>query len=520
MAPAGAALLGAQRLPARGTIVAPPAFAASSFRGARPSYAIETVGGVRRVVTFPTAIQNVVVIVMENRTVDNLFSAYYNQRFPGGGTWGSALNLYNPSDAKQPLTENGLAAPFDPRHSHDSAFINEFSGKWDKEHFSCEHYKCPPGTTAYSYVPAAQTLAYEQLVANWAFANDVLQANEGPSWPAHQYLIAAQSGGVTGSLTAPYSEAENPGHSQDSDLEESEESGDNTLRPDILRDHSRFCDNKNGVRLGTLDMLDGFAQHEKANPFIPACNEYGSNKRGTILDEAAAFFGSPTNAAWQYIANSERTIWAAPLGVQHLYNAYVDTKNKNDAPFTVDPGAQTFVKNLASANPTRPFAHLTYITPCFTQSDHPIAAPGPAEGPEWLAWIVNAIGESRYWKHTAIVVVWDDWGGFFDHVKPYHPFPNAYPVPHSPNGNPSDPYEYGFRVPMIVISPYVTRPAYVSTPQRSQSAILHYIEDAFTLPSLNVDDAYNDDLNDMFDFSHPPLPYVPVTGVAKPTAFC
>jgi|GEM_PF-1305410 len=516
----GAALLGAA-LPARHTAAAAPASLSSvaHFRGARPSLAVEGTGATRHFVTFPTPIQHVVVVVMENRTVDNLFSAYYSQPFPGGGTYGSALNLWDPNDRRHPLTQNALGAPFDPRHNRYDAFVVESRGRWDLEHFSCAHYKCPKTATPYSYVPASETDAYRQLVANWAFASDTLQANEGPSWPAHQYLIAGQSGGEAGSATAPYSQAENPGGStQYADLEVSEER-DDSPSPDVLRARGRFC-GQTHVTLQTIDMLEGFGQSEKNNPIVTPCDEYGANHRGTLLDEASARFGNPSNAAWQYIAHSTRSIWSAPLGVQHLYDQYQSTKNKTDASFTVDPGAQQFVADLASANPTRPFAHLTYVTPCFTQSDHPSSNVSPSQGPEWLAYVVNAIGQSKYWPNTTIVVTWDDWGGWFDHVGPLHPFPNAYPLPNSPNGNPNDPLEYGFRVPLIVISPYVTHPAYVSTGQRSQSAILRYIEDSLGLPSLGADDVYNDDLGDMFDFSHKPLPYVPITGVAKPKAFC
>ena len=39
-------------------------------------------------------------------------------------------------------------------------------------------------------------------------------------------------------------------------------------------------------------------------------------------------------------------------------------------------------------------------------------------GPDWVASVVNAIGESKYWNSTAIFIVWDDWGGYYDHVPP------------------------------------------------------------------------------------------------------
>jgi phospholipase C len=53
-----------------------------------------------------------------------------------------------------------------------------------------------------------------------------------------------------------------------------------------------------------------------------------------------------------------------------------------------------------------------------------------------VASVVNATGNSPYWANTAIIIAWDHWGGFYDHVPP----------PSIVNS-----YEYGFRVPLIVV---------------------------------------------------------------------
>ncbi len=54
-------------------------------------------------------------------------------------------------------------------------------------------------------------------------------------------------------------------------------------------------------------------------------------------------------------------------------------------------------------------AQVTWIIPDWTHSDHPDS--GSLEGPDWVASIVNAIGQSQYWNSTAIFITWDDWGG-------------------------------------------------------------------------------------------------------------
>jgi len=93
---------------------------------------------------------------------------------------------------------------------------------------------------------------------------------------------------------------------------------------------------------------------------------------------------------------------------------------------------------------------------------------------------------------------------------PFHPKGNAY-------NNPQDPNEWGIRVPLIVISPYVAQRGYISKAQRSQGAILNFVESVFSLPvnALGGDDLANgtDDLGDMFSFASP-LPWQPL-----PTTF-
>jgi phospholipase C len=115
---------------------------------------------------------------------------------------------------------------------------------------------------------------------------------------------------------------------------------------------------------------------------------------------------------------------------------------------------------------------------------------------------VNEIGESKYWNDTAIFVTWDDWGGWFDPVSPK--------VRNS--------YELGFRVPLIVISPYAKR-HYVSHVQHEFGSILKFTEETFGLPSLGTTDKLSDDLSDCFDFSQAPIKFQPISAPLKPGYF-
>jgi phospholipase C len=110
--------------------------------------------------------------------------------------------------------------------------------------------------------------------------------------------------------------------------------------------------------------------------------------------------------------------------------------------------------------------------------------------------IVNAIGSSPYCSDTAIFITWDDWGGTYDHIAP--PIINSY-----------NSYEYGFCVPLIVISPYA-KAAYVSHVTHDFGSIVRFVERAYGLPSLGFADAIADDFSDSFDFLQKPLVFQPI----------
>jgi hypothetical protein len=203
-----------------------------------------------------------------------------------------------------------------------------------------------------------------------------------------------------------------------------------------------------------------------------------------------------------------------PTAVENLWAAWNANKSDPNQPFAVDKNAYNFVQNLLTGRgaPTRPFAALTYITPCPNASDHADTTGNNINVPNWVGAVINAIGTAqsgKYWSSTVIIVTWDDWGGWFDHMPRVPAFPNAYKDLNNPPPNPADPNEWGFRVPLLLISPYVRSAGYVShgpgatVRPRSQSAILKMIETLFTVPSLQADDSFsNDDLTDMLNFNN------------------
>ena len=179
---------------------------------------------------------------------------------------------------------------------------------------------------------------------------------------------------------------------------------------------------------------------------------------------------------WKYYTNQASSIWNAPNSIRHIR-------------FGSDWNDVVIPENLVLsdiANGT--LADVSWVNPNAPDSDHPEVNKGT--GPSWVASIVNALGSSPYWKNTAVFVTWDDWGGWYDHVAPKI----------------ANSYEYGFRVPLIVISPYAKH-GYVSHVTHDFGSILKFTEKTFGLATLGYADRNADDLYDCFNFNQSPRPY-------------
>ncbi len=145
-------------------------------------------------------------------------------------------------------------------------------------------------------------------------------------------------------------------------------------------------------------------------------------------------------------------------------------------------------------------ADVTWITPVGTFSDHPDPKLSICAGEGWSVKIINAIMNSPFWNSTAIFLVWDDFGGFYDHVPP----PSV------------DYFGLGIRVPLLVISPYV-KAGTVQHGLAEVSSLLSFSEKVFNLPPLTQRDKNANNLMDMFDFNQQPLQPLILTPRKCPT---
>jgi len=181
---------------------------------------------------------------------------------------------------------------------------------------------------------------------------------------------------------------------------------------------------------------------------------------------------------WRYYAPTANSLWTGPNAISTIRNG-PDWANVILNPSQV----LTDVTNGQLAS-------VSWVIPDSQESDHPNGNDG--SGPSWVASIVNTIGSSPYWSTTAIFITWDEWGGWYDHVAPPTPFYHS--------------YELGFRVPLIVVSPYAKQ-GYVSHTQHDFGSILKFTEEVFGLGLINGQeyaDARADDLSDCFNFNRKP----------------
>ena len=152
-----------------------------------------------------------------------------------------------------------------------------------------------------------------------------------------------------------------------------------------------------------------------------------------------------------------------------------------------------------------------------SDNDVPSAdAPDVQLGAKYIESIINALMSSPSWKDTVLILTYDEFGGFYDHVPPQPAVaPDAMKFPTDLITSPPDiclndtseaicGFNYtGYRLPLIVVSPF-TKSNYVSHTVMDYTAILKFIETRFNLPSLTARDAAQPDMTEFFDFRNVP----------------
>ncbi|MGA3105478.1 MAG: alkaline phosphatase family protein [Terriglobales bacterium] len=426
----------------------------------------------------PGKIQHVVVIVQENRSIDNLFQDP-NLIEAGAHIAQSGIDSHGKTIQ---LKKVPLVVDYNPGHGHDSFVdmcdLSSSTGQCqmngaDTVPVACEPgaQDCPAPDLTFEYVDPNDVQPYFALAEQYTFADQMFQTNQGPSMPAHQFLLSGTSEPSTGSnLFA----AENPLTSGPPDA---------------------GCDAPPG---STVTLIDPSGSETSNAPIFP-CFEH---KTLTDLLEA-------NNNTWRYYTPSAPAIWTAPEAINHICGPQ-QTPNGvqcQGADWTnhVVLNQKQILTDIASNQ----LQDVSWVVPTADDSDH-AGMDTKGDGPSWVASIVNAIGNSPYWANTAIFITWDDWGGWYDHVAPPKVLVDC--------AQWGCGYVYGFRVPLIVVSAYA-KAGYISPVQHDFGSILKYIEGVFNLPSLGFADAAADDLSDCFNYNQTPLTFQTIPSALKAQDF-
>jgi phospholipase C len=422
--------------------------------------------------------QHIIVIVQENRTPDNLFQGLCKSPGPGVSFCSTTPNpsQYNiqTSDWLDKRSSTGITQPtpvplandYDLSHAH-SAFVKmcdaevatgacNMDGAAD---IACSG-TCP-AKPQFKFVDNSTNilLPYLQLASEYGWANYMFQTNQGPSFPAHQFLFGGTSAPSAADDAAGIFASENM-------------SGTATTAGCIAEAST------------TVELITPTGENKSVYP----CFEHS-----TMADLLAVSF------TWRYYTPSAGSIWTAPNAIQHicLSSGPGGKCTGQDWTNNVDLHPADVLTDIGNCH----LRSVSWVVPTGANSDH--AASNDGGGPSWVASIVNAVGNSKtcddntgYWANTAIFITWDDWGGWYDHEPPI--------ILAQPQGD----YQYGFRVPLIVVSAYT--PASINNVRHDFGSILRFIEHNFDMQegALNFADARaTSDLSGFFNLNRAPRPF-------------
>jgi len=396
--------------------------------------------------TAPGTIQHVIFLIKENRTFDNYFG-----KFPGADGATTALDSAGQVVPLNPADDGNFGC--DINHSWDSAqnaYDCTVMDKFDTISFSganCDRSQPPPYTnhslTQFSQADIPNYWAYAK---HFTLGDHMFSSLMGPSYPNHLYTVAAQSGGEAtgmGAINNPFGG-----------------SGSNGWGCDVT-----------GQMVQTYPFGPPMCPANLAKGVHSSCWSFP-----TLPDELEA---ATPPLDWRYYApqsGQSGYIWSA-------LNAFSQIRNDPARWAKVVPYTQFFTD--LQNNQLQP---VSWIVLPGSLSEH--APSSVCAGENYTVNIVTALMHSTAWCSSALFITWDDFGGFYDHVPP----PNT-------SGQNADSLGPGFRVPLLVLSPYA-KAGYVDPTPYDFSSLVKLAELTFGLPTLTARDLYTNNLLNAFDFNH------------------
>jgi phospholipase C len=385
-------------------------------------------------------------MVKENRTFDNYFG-----RYPGahGATTGETID-----GRVIPLGVAPDIAAHDITHGFASGLYAINGGKMNG--FNVIGY----GGDLTGYVQFLR----DGIPKYWAYADRFVLADHfftsmyGPTFPEHLYTVAAQANDIVDNKKT----ADHPGSYCDDPLEYTSHFRDDLTRREIRRimriEERRMGDNQH--------LLLDIAEYWET---IRTCLDM------KVLPDQLERKG----ISWKYYANENQ--WMNALqAIRHV--RFGPMWRKVQAP-------ERFLKDVKRGR----LPQVSWLIPPESHNEHPGGGRSVCAGENWTVQQINAVMKSRFWESTAIVIIWDDFGGFYDHMKPPH----------------YDIMGLGPRTPALIISPWTKRGdnprgGFIDHTTYEFSSVLAFIEDVFGLRPMTKRDAQADPLSGAFDFESPP----------------
>lgn len=414
---------------------------------------------------------HVIVLIQENRTPDNLFQGLCG---PQGNLCPNPYNLqnfgYNSKGEKVLLQQTPLGDPHDPLHGHpDFIDLCDFDSQTQQcKMDGANRIPCLEGShyvsnCSFEYVDPSDIQPYLTLVQQYGYANYMFSTSQGGSFPGHQFLFSG------------------------------------TSSPSAAADAAGFF----GDRAVPNNAAHGCVAPKTS--YVVLITPNGDEQTGPCFEHNTIPDILPANITWRYYTSAGAGgMWTSPNAIYHICQPNQPHGGKCTGPEWVD-NVDFLAKDVLTDIADCKLRSLSWVIPTGQNSDHP--GDGHTGGPSWVASIVNAVGASTtcdnhtgYWNNAAIIVTWDDFGGFYDHQAP--------PILPMPEGD----FQLGARVPLLFISAY-TPANYVDNNQQDFGSMLRFIEQNWGVPegALNFADARaTNDLTTFFNLNLVPRVFVPI----------
>ena len=396
-------------------------------------------------------ITNVVFIIKENRVFNHYFGAY-----PGveGTTEGE---LYD--GTKVDLKPAPDVQPHDITHGFASALLSINGGKMNGFNI----IGSGQDLSGYTIHSRDSIPNYWALADRYVLADHFFTSMFGPTFPEHLYTIAAQAYGIV----------------------------DNKTNTDT---EGSYCSDPQEYTKRFRDGLTKAETNEIMDLEWRLADDYPDNlyRIGKYWEETRTCIDIPVlpdqledaGISWKYYALPDK--WMnAMQAIDHVYNGKMWNK-------VVDPA--TFVDDARSGD----LPAVSWLIPPEGLNEHPGAGQSVCAGENWTIQQIKALMEGPNWRGTVVVLVWDDFGGFYDPVEPPH----------------YDIMGLGPRTPALIMSPWTVKGdnpegGSIDGTTYEFSSVLRFIELLHDLEPMTDRDANADPLTGALDFQQEPDLSVP-----------